>query len=267
MHGNVLVAVVLAVQGKQMVFPAERLARLVELAGRDTDILVLRTFGEIDELVVGKDDVVDRRKRTEETDGERCRGGDAAGGKRAADDAAQALGEPVFLGQEPGRPPQIVPPVSFLLFRNRRDMELHPFGEVHGLEFHDAILLHPVGHVDAVVQGEPRHRTKLVVDMGPERTDPVRTEGCQRLPLVGLTKEVLTRHGAPPYLSKKTLLPKQGRACHLPSGSPATYRHTCLHLSTETGRSAGKMAVPPPRFLPMDGAGSRHLHALRIDVY
>ena len=134
-----------------MVFPAERLTRLVEFAGRDADILVLRPLGKVDELIVGKDDVIDRRKRTKETDGKRRRGGDAAGRKRTTDDAAQTFCKLVFLGKGPGRAPQVVPPVPLFLFRNRRDMELHPFGEVHGLEFHDAILLHPVGHVDTVV--------------------------------------------------------------------------------------------------------------------
>ena len=91
--GDQLVAVILRVQIKQVVFQGIDLAALVQLAAGDADIVVLRSKRHHDNLVRRRMEPVDLAKCGEEGDDDRRRGGEPADGERSFYDAGHAEGE------------------------------------------------------------------------------------------------------------------------------------------------------------------------------
>ena len=73
-------------------------------------------------------------------------------------------------------------------------MELHPLGKVHGHKLDNSIVLHSIGHMNAIVQGKAQNRPFLMVDMGSKGAYSIGAECGLRLPLVYFSEFVFCVH-------------------------------------------------------------------------
>ena len=70
----------------------------------------------------------------------------------------------------------MIRPVAHLLLLNRTNVELRPLRKVQRTELDDTVLLRTVRDMDSLVDRETVDLPVLVVNVGTERRDSVRTE-------------------------------------------------------------------------------------------
>ena len=70
----------------------------------------------------------------------------------------------------------MIRPVAHLLLLDRTNVKLRPLRKVQRTELDDTVLLRTVRDVDSLIDRKPMDLPVLVVNVGTERRDSVRTE-------------------------------------------------------------------------------------------
>ena len=104
------------------------------------------------------------------------RGGQPSDRQLALDHRAHAHRKHMLLRQHQRRPAKMIRPVAHLLLLDRANVELRPLRKVQRTELDDTVLLRTVRDVDSLVDRESVDLPVLVVNVGTERRDSVRTE-------------------------------------------------------------------------------------------
>ena len=82
----------------------------------------------------------------------------------------------MLLQQHQRRTEKMIHPVAHLLLLDRTNVELRPLRKVQRTELDDTVLLRTVRDVDSLIDRKPVDLPVLVVNVGTERRDSVRTE-------------------------------------------------------------------------------------------
>ena len=82
----------------------------------------------------------------------------------------------MLLRQHQRRPTKMIRPVAHLLLLDRANVELRPLRKVQRTELDDTVLLRTVRDMDSLIDRKTVDLPVLVVNVGTERQDSVRTE-------------------------------------------------------------------------------------------
>ena len=115
-------------------------------------------------------------QRHEKVNDDGRRGGQPSDRQLALDHGAHAHRKRMLLRQHQRRPAKMIRPVTHLLLLDRANVELRPLRKVQRTELDDTVLLRTVRDMDSLIDRKTVDLPVLVVNVGTERQDSVRTE-------------------------------------------------------------------------------------------